>query len=29
MYNSDIVALKDAEYKCNDFDNKRPIPQHL
>ena len=22
MYNSDIVALKDAEYKCNDFDKK-------
>ena len=24
MYNSDIVALKDAEYKCNDFDKKNP-----
>ena len=24
MYNSDIVALKDAEHKCNDFDNKNP-----
>ena len=24
MYNSDIVALKDAEYKCNDFDKKDP-----
>lgn len=24
MYNSDIVALKDAEYKQNDFDTKNP-----
>lgn len=24
MYNSDIVALKDAEYKCNDFNSKDP-----
>ena len=24
MYPSDITALKDAEYKCNDFDKKNP-----